>query len=509
MMRSVFRFPSPALPGAAAALAAALAALPIDARVPAAHARPAPFLQDRGQEPEQPPANPDDNRSAREKIAEEEASDQRVANPADDVFFDPVAKRLLENTFPELPAVAMTPADEDRVRAMAAGSGRLDPALLERFVRRQAAELTKRATLDAMLATPVESRKVRPLQTAVDNLLLLLRDGERNAPFLAEYRKKLAAVLQPVVTGGHLHSRVQAAIVLARASDNTILPFWVEQIGDPDQAYLVKLQGFQAIVRATDLGRADAALTGDLGVNVVAALVGFLVENPDAPWPVKVRALEALGSTRLAYIVLRDAKAEAANAALAELADLDNALPARAQAAWALGMMRVPAEFNEYNHALVAHHVGRLAVAIGEEIDRVTGIEVSAAEEDAKKAAAPTRANFPVERVRYLVGLVAGPLYSALAGDPRVQGTGLANAQGAAPHRQAIEDVRSRLANFVRAGANLYTSIGGQVPAARRALRAVVDDLRDHLDKNPPKSLKLVPNGPEFPVANPPAAVGG
>ena len=55
-------------------------------------------------------------------------------------------------------------------------------------------------------------------------------------------------------------------------------------------------------------------------------------------------------------------------------------------------------------------------------------------------------------------------------------------------------------------GVELVRAPAGQIPKFQKTLTDHVDQLRAFLEKNPPKSFKLVPGGPEFPPVTPQVA---
>lgn len=433
-----------------------------------------------------------------------------------EVLHDANAENALENSFPELPGVALNNGDDGAIQQQAAAKANPDPVMIERWVKHFAAELTKKSSIGSLLAPESDGkqRASRGLDEAASKLMEPLRiAGATNPPnttFLGIYRDKLRNNLPPLLDR-HMFTRVQAIIVLALAADGQNAKLFVNQVANPDQLMIVKLWSLRGLSLITSSGQNEQAITGALQQDAIRAIIAYISAKPDAdpssipPWPAQVRALEALGSLRLSTLDILNNKAEATTAALAILADPKQRLESRAQAAWAVGMLRVPTQVKEYNFSLLAWHIGRVAVAIADEIERTfnTGISAavidSAKEESAKDAQANSAYN--ITRVAYLADLIAFQAVPAFSGDPKARESGLNNVPNhpsIASARASIREIGTRVHALARTAIQLSRSVGVQVPDARKAFQAALKDLREYLEKNPPKSFALVPGGDEF-----------
>ncbi|ADV62928.1 PBS lyase HEAT domain protein repeat-containing protein [Isosphaera pallida ATCC 43644] len=490
----------------------------------------------------QPPAGRDDpakkqtpapakNEAEPPDIDEEEDQDAPVVPSSDEIVYDPAARKLLDNNFPELPDPgAPSPAEEERLRRAAeVAGGRIEGALVDKYVKHYASELTKREILKTWLegrtqidpegklsasqaraAQEVEDRKYRMIETAAAKLLepARLAAAAKNSTFANAYVTKLVEVLTPLLQG-NLFTRVQAAQVLARCENSRAVPALVAILNDPTQPYAVKDVAMAGIVVMSNEGRDEQPLRGE-AVNLATGLTNFLEANPPPPWPFQTRALQAIGSLRLSYLDIRSNKAEVAAAALAVLADPNARSIARAWAAWALGMMRIPDELADYNFTLPAYWTGRLAVEIGNEAVRISRIRVAIEEEKtAESGSASTsgktvkeKADFPVSRVRGQAGLLIYPITKAFIGDTAALESGFTRGStthpGISKHRVAIAAIADKVKAVARASLELSNSAGGLIPQSRAKLEQAVADLAAHLDKNPPPSWKLTPSTREF-----------
>ena len=87
------------------------------------------------------------------------------------------------------------------------------------------------------------------------------------------------------------------------------------------------------------------------------------------PWPLQLRALEALAYLRHGYLPTQTQKVHMASSAMRYLADPGAKLEVRAEAARALGQMQIGSAVSKYNFPLVAYAAGQLATDLGSEIN--------------------------------------------------------------------------------------------------------------------------------------------
>ena len=148
--------------------------------------------------------------------------------------------------------------------------------------------------------------------------------------------------------------------------------------------------------------------------------------------------------------------------------------------------MRVNPQLARYNYSLIAHNVGLLAAELGDKIAEV-------ASENPQQA-------------QYLTGLLLYQVHPALSGQPGVRDSGLLNFPNVGAHAAFIKQVNDRVQEISVAAVNLTKSAGGLIPKQQKELSNRVAMLRAFLGKSAPADRRLLPNGPEFPLANPVAA---
>jgi hypothetical protein len=281
----------------------------------------------------------------------------------------------------------------------------------------------------------------------------------------------------------------------------------------------VKLWALQGIANIIDGG---ARLTGQMQVAAAKRVADLLEKEDDLPWPVQLRALEALSSLRQGFEPTRPRQAVMASAAMRLLADGQAKPEVRAEAARAMGLMPITTEVPRYNYKLVAHTAGLLAVDLGKEIGtlipspparvvaasaatkaaaRTTTAKRTAAPAAAKAAQAPAKssAHTNPDRAKFLSALLVGPLYQAFDGVPGMRESGLCHATGDAD-RAFSDKVLELVKGVARASVDLIYSGSRQVDDRKKDLAGQVSALRDFLEKNAPADRHLVAGGMEFPL---------
>jgi hypothetical protein len=446
-----------------------------------------------------------------------------------DIFRDPKAEKLLDvNGYPHLnkPAVALTDAKE--LNAMAGGVSQFDPLLVNRVVDAMVSKLTDHANIQALIDP---SSKVNPsadVNHAINDATAVLLEpifnarSNKNQAFLNQYTRVLDTKLTPLLKN-HLVPRVQAMIILGQAGSGDLLKTYVAQIKEPNQTVWVKLWALQGIVNAIDEG---ARVQGDVLASTAKVVADFLTNTEDVPYPVQLRALEALSALKHGFEPNRPERAAMASAAMRFLADGEAKFEVRSEAARALGLMQIPPTVRKYNFPLIAHSVGLLAADLGTQINTlIPEHEVKSAASKAatapdaakpagkatskgKAAAAPT-ATTPARKpttnpvkARYLTALLIGPVYQAFDGVPGARGDtgGLirnSSGDGAAYSQRVFELVKA----VAKASVDLITTGARQTNDRKNDLQARVDALRDYLGKNAPPDRHLVQGGEDFPLA--------
>jgi hypothetical protein len=412
-----------------------------------------------------------------------------------EIWGDPMRFELLENTFPELSIPVITPNDANAVLAMAKGTTATDPNLLKKFVQHYAGELTRHSNIESMLQESEKSTGALAMQTAFNAMLApLLQDGN-NARFRQLYLGDLME-LAPKMLQGHLHTRTFFMVLLSRSKAPEVVPFLIEQLKADDQPQVVKMLAAVGLVNISGRGKVPLNASSQ-AIPAAEALSAWLASDPELFWPLKARALEAMGAMRMSTARPLEGAAELADQPFLVLVDPTQRADVRAWAGWALGMMDVPAQVREFNFALVAYGIGRAAADIGQEI-----------------ADLPVPEDKPAQNLR-LVERKADPLLrllAALAGDPDLPRSGLANTShaGASAARPYIRDIEQRIRAVSTSAIALSRSAGRLVPDAHKRLVADVQELKSFLAKNPPKDLTLYPKGPtmEQPGSRPAAPAG-
>lgn len=443
----------------------------------------------RAQQP--PPAQekkPDPGAQAKEEPApapeDEPVRDEEQERSAleDSVFVDPRAVQATEGTFDELYRTARGNNNRIAIQKMARGEGRADPAAIDRHVKIAARDLTNHDNIAAVI-TPSEKpdfNRIKAIEAAGLDLYAPLEVPveSRDAGFQREYAAKLLEVAPPLLAN-HMIARTQIMLALSRLGDKSALNLLIAQVADPDQPAVLKslaAEGIAAIARAQTLTPDEQARTAE-------ALTAFLQDPGETFWPARVRALEALGAVRAISTIAQRDQAVMARAALEILADPAERPEVRAWAAWAIGMMDVPATYPQVNYTLLAYEFGRLAAALGDEILIA-----------------------PPGRVQYLTALLVYQDFVGLDGNPAVRNSGLTKARSLGPHTSAVQRIH-QLVKALAADCVTYTrAVAGQVEPARQAVASRLAELKAHLEKNPPTDLALVPGVPPLEVAGPVAA---
>jgi hypothetical protein len=171
-------------------------------------------------------------------------------------------------------------------------------------------------------------------------------------------------------------------------------------------------------------------------------------------------------------------KAEMASTAMKFLADSTARPEVRAQAAWALGMVRTGQLSRNFNYALVAYDTGQVASEIGEKIN--TAFEKNRTLSE------------------YLTGLLVTPIYQAFNGLDGARESGLLKVPGGNPSLAYTRQIADLTSAVAKAAVELVRAPGGQISNRKKDLGDRVAGLKAFLDKNPPKEYSLVPKGPEF-----------
>jgi hypothetical protein len=438
--------------------------------------------------------------AAADDEADPTSADNGVKQDASQIFKDPRVEEILENKFPELPyppARSLTEADRTSLKNMAAGLAAPDRALLIRAVDIAAADITNKTNIRYVIDPPATAKATpnaapfRAIEKASQSLIELLQIAKekKNEEFLKVYVPILYTKL-PGLLNGHLFARLQASIILAMSATPASLELWTKEINNPKQVVWVKLWAARGLSTATSNGK-GGALDIVKATAATNALVNFFKKEQDAPWPVKIRVLEALGNIHLASITGPTGKPEAPAAIMALLSDKEERFEVRAWAAWSLGMITIPNSQGGYNFGLEGYHIGRLAAELGEKIG---------SEADANESNFTKRSDY----ARHLTGLLLYQVIPSLSGESDVLNSGLLNSRhpGIARVQPFLKGLDDQLKSLSRDCVDMLKAGGNDVKKARGKVGQRVAELNAFLDKNRPTETMIYPGGPQFPITS-------
>ncbi len=426
------------------------------------------------------------------------AADADDDAPKEERFIDPNAKKALAIFKPLTyllgPPIKTTGAANDltRVQNMAAQVVNFDPDFLKKYVEYFAVELSKRDNINAIINPPpgLAPAKARGLEVAVDALTRPIIDGKanNNTKFLTDYTKILFESSLPKLLDNNFFTRLDAMIVLGMAGGTTreALDLYAAQLKIPDQIVGVKMWAARGFTIAAQSGRANIdafrAITG------ADALVTFLNSDPKLPYFAQWRALEALGSIRVATAARPGLNLDAASAVAGFLVDPKARLETRAYAAWALGMMRVAAQVDPYNFKLAGSEIGELAATLGIKIVAEYDENADTFDRDSDQA-------------RSLAALLIFQVVPSLSGEETPTDSGLLRSThpNAADAKPFLTKLDEKVKAVSREAFELLRAGGTAQKVRRNELAAKVSDLKTFLDQNKPKDRRLVPNGPLLP----------
>ncbi len=420
--------------------------------------------------------SPDDSQVIEvEEDDEPTAEEEELQQLSDTSFYDRASIEAMDNDFPTLHNNVPSFRNLQQILQMARGRTGVNPTIIDRYVESAAKDLTLRDNIQAIIdrdAIP-DTRRIKEFEKAGTDLLepLMIPADQMNDSFRRVYSRKLLQVI-PELLENHLFARTEAMVILSRLRDPAALDLLIKTLGESSQPIPVRLLAANGIA---EIARSGQELSVNDTVRAAVALVDFLENNPDTFWLARVRALEALGALRQVAGIQNRNEALMATAVFSVLVHAEERLETRAWAAWAFGMLEVPAGFPQVNFSLVSYQVGRLAARLGHQI----------AEADLPQA-------------QYLTGLLVFQVFQGTNGDPNFRGSGLVNSRQLGPHSQFVNQVRRLVYQVGGDAVRLTNARGTQVPPARQALEKSVATLETYLDRNRPEDRTLVPDGPSF-----------
>jgi hypothetical protein len=407
-----------------------------------------------------------------------------------EVFQDPNAVEMLDlkNYKPIRNPSPPQPGDIDAVKEMAGNPGQpVDPVVILRFVNTMVAQLTDMKAIQALFDPPPGQAAGAPITRAIHeataNLLepIIQARSTKSLRFQSEYNRVLLQKL-PALLKHHLAPRIQAMIVLGQSGNPDALKVYLDEIKNEQQTVWVKLWAFRGITNAKTYS--PNRLSASQDIEAARTIASQLDKNKQWPWPVQLRALEALATLRQGFTTNSPKTAEIAAVAMRILADPQARPEVRAQAGKALGLMQITQAVPDYNYPLVAFSTGQLAAQVGDQI--------LANYSDQGKPLNATKAE-------YLTTILLGPIYQAFEGVPGARESGLlhGNVGGA---RSAVQKVLDAIKPMARASLELIRSPNGLLKARHQDLATRVAALKDFLAKNAPASKHLVPGDEGYTV---------
>ena len=358
--------------------------------------------------------------------------------PDPDTFLDSRAKNLMANEYTELFRTDLMLPDQyyRAVLTMANGTANIDKATIDKFVHHEAAQLSSRKNIDALMSPPGTKPKSGgdPLAIgqAAFELMEPLRGAGNNQAFRRVYIAAfLAKDVVPKLLAGHLFTRTQAMLVLSKSADLSAMDTFVSALKDPEQPLSVKILAANGISNVTRKGRRP--FEGTQGFQIAQAVVGFLEGDAKEYWPAEIAALEALGSLRLLTVNQNKAEFEIAVAAAKLLEDPKGRPDVRAWAAWAVGMTRIVGpSADQFNFILVAHDMGELAATMGSSI-----LAANMAVNNTKEKTKP-----PANLANDLTALLYYRVFRGLSREPEITDSGLVHS--GVPQSQSRNGPRHR-----------------------------------------------------------------
>lgn len=413
-----------------------------------------------------------------------------------EVYKDDRAEKALE-IFKSIPELGRGfPVNQiGQIKSMAAGQLSLNTGQLQNYVRGMALELINKKNIEALISpspdVPVTSATMTAVQTATDNLLDPLASARqaRNTSFVNAYNKELLNTL-PKLLDNNLVARIEAMIVLAQTASPDAIPIFVKELKNKDQTVWVKMWAAKGLTNAIDEGRKVDSQPVNQMIDAAKTIVEFLEAEQDAPWPVLMRGVEALGATRQASLPATQAKAEFAAVAMKYLSNAEQRPEVRAAAARALGLIRINSAASGYNFGLVGYNIGKLAAELGDKIS-------------SEFSSNPVMSE-------YLAGLLVGPIFQAFNGVDDARESGLLKVPSSHPaigaSKESLRQIADLESGVARAAAELIRSSAGLQKDKLKELGDRLAALKAYLEKNSPADYHLVPGGEEFKVQAPAVA---
>ena len=269
-------------------------------------------------------------------------------------------------------------------------------------------------------------------------------------------------------------------IVLGESGSSDALATFEKEIANAKQTLWVKLWAIEGIKKIKEYGGHP---TTDDEAKAGKIIPEFLDKEKALPWPVQLRALEALAVLRQGFLPNQPQKIHMASSAMRFLADPGAKLEVRPEAARALGQMQITSAVNKFDFPLVAHAAGLLAADLGTDQLALSGHRPRVGE---------------YTKARYLTALLIGPVYQSFEGVSRDSGR---LRIATPPALTYVQQVFNLVKEVAQSSFDLLNAPPKQYKDRKKRLASQIEALRGFLDKNPPSTLCLVPDGQDF-VAN-------
>lgn len=449
---------------------------------------------DKEKEADDEPAAKDDKGKDADKGGDDkpEVAEGEEKGAGVEIFRDEASTKILENkTFKavgrSLP-IQVQRENIKQLRVMGAGERSWDQEIAAQTVEALGNTLTTPSVIqgltDMELPRAQAATKIKNFRDAVDGLSQPLINARKakNATFIDAYNKVLLAKLPPLLKN-NFYARIEAIILLSNIESVDALPVLTSVLKDKDQTLWVQLRALRGISTVAGFGARD--LPARPAVDAAHAIVDFLKANETMPWPARMRAIEALGSLRLAKDPRTPSDLKFATAIMSYLADPEARPEVRATAAWAMGMLKIDGTISKFNYPLVAYFVADVAAQVGEQANRSFDKQKGVTE--------------------LCTSLLLYRLHGAFEGTPEARESGLLHgAPGNSAFAQSkalLKQTDDQIAPVARASLALIRGTSGQAPKLRQELSNTLANLRQFLDKNVPENDRLVPGGTQaFPV---------
>ena len=282
-------------------------------------------------------------------------------------------------------------------------------------------------------------------------------------------------------------------IVLGESGSTDALAIFEREIANPKQTLWVKLWAIEGIKKIKEYGGRPAPMTRPRRPrsSPTSWTLSTAPRNrKTCPGRSSSAAWKPSPSCVKDSCPNQPQKIHMANSAMRFLADPGAKLEVRAEAARALGQMQITSAVNKFNFPLVAHAAGLLAADLGTEINSLYP-ETGRTSENLTKA-------------RYLTALSSGPSIRSFEGVSR--DSGLLRI-ATPPALNYVQQVFSLVKQVAQSSFELLNAPPKQYKDRKKVLASQIAALRAFLDKNPPPTRRLVPDGQDF-VANQEAGAG-